>query len=82
MFDFLAEIRQRLAQGFYRRSEIAFDGEQLMSSINRGLKTPEDKTLARSFYPPEAGLKIPGRDVTKSDGATAGSCFEMLATVK
>jgi hypothetical protein len=81
MFDFLTEIRQRLAQGFYKRSEIAFDGEEPMRFINQGLKTAEDKALARSFFPPEAGQKIPGRDPTKSDSAAARKCHEMLATV-
>ena len=81
MFDFLAEIRQRLAQGFYERSEIAFDGEEHMRFIHRGLKTAEDETLARSFFPREAGQKIPGRDVTNSDGTAAKNCYEMLETV-
>jgi hypothetical protein len=81
MFDFLAEIRQRLAQGFYERSEIAFDGEERVRFINRGLKTAEDETLARSFFPCETGQKIAGRDVTNSDGVAANNCYEMLETV-
>jgi hypothetical protein len=80
MFDFLAEIRQRLARGFYKRSEIAFNGEQHMS-LNRQLKTAEDKALAQRFFPREVGQKIPGRDLTNSDGAAAGKCHAMLATV-
>ena len=79
MFDFLAKIRQRLAQGFYRRSEIAFDAQQHMTSVNRGLKTAEDKALAQSFYPLEAGQKVPGRN--PMNGAVAEKCYEMLATV-
>jgi len=80
-FDFLAEIRERLARGFYKRSEIAFDGERHMSYINPGLKTAEDKALAQSFFPREAGRKIPGRDLTESDSEAAGKCYAMLATV-
>jgi len=81
MFDFLAEIRQRLAQGFYKRSEIAFDGEERMGFINRGLTSAEDEALAQSFFPPEAGQKIAGRDPSKTDSAAARKCYEMLATV-
>src|SRR5581483_8456576 len=80
-FDFLTEIRQRLEQGFYKRSEIAFDGEKHMAIINRGLTTAEDRALAQSFYPPEAGRKIGGRDPEKSTGEATGKCYAMLATV-
>lgn len=80
-FDFLAEIRERLAQGFYKRSEIAFDGEQHMSYINQGLKTDEDKTLAASFFPREAGMKIRGRDPEESGSKAVGECYAMLAKV-
>jgi hypothetical protein len=82
MYDFLAEIRLRLAQGFYRRSEIAFDGGQHMSYINRGLQTAEEKALAQSFYPPAASWKIPGRDLTNSDDDVARKCHGMLASVR
>jgi hypothetical protein len=40
MFDFLAEIRQRLVHGFYKRSEIAFDGEYYVIDL-----AMEDKGL-------------------------------------
>jgi hypothetical protein len=80
-FDFLAEIRERLARGFYKRSEIAFDGERHMSYINQGLKTAEDKALAQNFFPPQAGRKIRGRDPIESDSAAAGECYAILATV-
>jgi hypothetical protein len=80
-FDFLAEIRERLARGFYKRSKIAFDGEQHMLDISRMLKTAEDKALAKGFFPPEAGRKIPGRDLRDANDATAAKCYEMLAIV-
>lgn len=80
-FDFLTEIRQRLAQGFYKRSEIAFDGEKHMGIINRGLTTAEDRALAQSFYPPEAGRKIGERDPEESTSEATGKCYAMLATV-
>jgi hypothetical protein len=44
-----AENRERPAQSFYQRSEIAFDGEQHMPYINRGLVTA-NKALAESFF--------------------------------
>ena len=81
MFDFLAELRERLARGFYRRSEIAFDGEEHLSYINRGLQTAEEKDLAESFFPRKAGQKIPGRDLTNSEDGKFGECRAMLATV-
>lgn len=81
MFDFLAELRARLARGFYRRSEIAFDGEEHMSYINRGLQTAEERGLAESFFPLEAGQKIPGRDLKDSEDGKFGECYAMLATV-
>jgi len=81
VFDFLAELRQRLAQGFYPRSEIAFDGEERMFYINRGLQTAEDRVLADSFFPLKAGQKIPGRDLTNSEDDKFGECRAMLATV-
>lgn len=62
MFDFLTEIRERLAQGFYQRSEIGYDGERHMSYIIPGLETSEDKALAARFFPRQAGTKIRGRD--------------------
>jgi len=78
MFDFLAEIRQRLARGSYKRSEVAFDGEK---HINRGLETAEDRGLAQSFFPPEAGRKIPGRDLKDGEGEKFGECHAILATI-
>ncbi|MDN5004278.1 DUF4274 domain-containing protein [Bradyrhizobium sp. GCM10027634] len=81
MFDFLAELRQRLARGFYQRSEIAFDGEEHMSYINRALQTPDDRALAESFFPLKAGQKIPGRDLKDSKDDKFGECRAMLATV-
>jgi hypothetical protein len=81
VLDFLADIRQRLAQSLYERSEIGFDGEERLRVINRALTTAEDKALAQSFFPPEAGQKIPGRDPTGGDGVAARKCYEMLATV-
>lgn len=81
MFDFLVEIRQRLARGFYKRSEIAFDGEEQMSYINGGLETAEDRVLAQSFFPPQAGQKIPGRDLKDSEDDKFGECYALLATV-
>ena len=80
IFDFLAEICQRLARGFYKRSEIAFDGGQ-MAFINRGLTTAEEKALARRFFPPEAGQKIVGREPANSDDAVARKSYGMLATL-
>lgn len=80
-FDFLAEIRERIARGFYQRSEIAFDGERHMLTINRGVVTADDKALARSFFPAVAGRKIPGRDLTKSNDDNASECYAMLASV-
>jgi hypothetical protein len=80
-YDFLAEIRERLAQGFYTRSQIAFDGEKQMSYIYPGLKTDEDKALAASFFPREAGMKIGGRDPEQSISEATGKCYAMLATV-
>lgn len=80
-FDFLVEIRERLARGFYKRSEIAFDGERHMSIDNQGLKTAEDKAMAESFYPPEAGRKIRGRDPAESGSKAVGECYAILATV-
>jgi hypothetical protein len=81
MFDFLTELRQRLVQGFYQRSEIAFDGEERMVPINRGLKTAEDRVLARSFFPLAAGQRIPGRDLKDGNDHKFGECYAMLATV-
>jgi hypothetical protein len=78
MFDFLTEIRQRLARGFYKRSEIGFDGEKQMSSVSWG-KTAEDRALAQSFYPLEARRKIPGRDLKDSADEKFGPCYAMLA---
>jgi Domain of unknown function (DUF4274) len=80
-FDFLAEIRQRLARGFYKRSEIAFDGEEHMFCVNRGLKSVEDRGMAQRFFPPEAGQKIPGRDLKDSEDDKFGKCYATLATV-
>jgi uncharacterized protein DUF4274 len=80
-FDFLAEIRERIARGFYQRSEIVFDGEQHMLTISRGLVTADDRALARSFFPAVAGRKIPGRDLTESNDRNASECYEMLAAV-
>lgn len=80
-FDFLVEIRERLPRGFYSRSEIAFDGERHMSITNRGVKTAEDKALARSFFPPEAGRKIRGRDPVEIDSKAAAECWAILATI-
>jgi hypothetical protein len=51
-----------------------------MRFIDRGPKTGEDKALVQSFFPPEAGQKISGRDLTNTDGAGARKCYEMLAT--
>jgi hypothetical protein len=81
MFDFLAEIRQRLTRGFYKRSKIAFDGEKHMFYVNRGLDTAEDRGLAQSFFPLEAGQKIPGRDLKDSKDDKLGECHAILATV-
>ncbi|MBR0685800.1 DUF4274 domain-containing protein [Bradyrhizobium manausense] len=81
MFDFLAELRQRLARGFYQRSEIAFDGETHMFYVNRGQETAEDRVLAQSFFPLKAGQKIPGRDLKDSEDDKFGECRAMLATV-
>jgi hypothetical protein len=81
MFDFLAEIRERLARGFYERSEIAFDGEEHMFYVNRGLDTAEDRALAQSFFPLKAGQKIPGRDLKDSEDDKFGECYAILATV-
>jgi hypothetical protein len=80
-FDFLVEIRERVARGFYKRSEIAFDGEKHMFYFNQGVKTAEDKALARSFFPPEPGRKIGGRDPVESDSKAAAECYAILATV-
>jgi len=89
MFDFLVDIRDRLARGFYRRSLIAFDGEQRMSyferglkaDIERGLKTGADRALAESFFPREAAMKIAGRDLSEEESEAAAECYAMLATV-
>ncbi|MCP3442902.1 DUF4274 domain-containing protein [Bradyrhizobium sp. CCGUVB14] len=81
MFDFLAELRQRLARGFYQRSEIAFDGEKHMAYVDRGLETVEDRGLAQSFFPLQAGHNIPGRDLKDSEDDKFGECRAMLATV-
>jgi hypothetical protein len=81
MFDFLAEVRQRLARGFYKRSQIAFDGEKHMFYLNRGLATVEDRALAQSFFPPKAGQKIPGRDLKDIGDDKFRECYAVLATV-
>jgi Domain of unknown function (DUF4274) len=80
-FDFLREIHRRLERGFYKRSEIAFDGEEQMSYVNGELETAKDMALARSFYPPNAGQKIPGRDLRQSTDNKFGECYAILATV-
>jgi hypothetical protein len=61
IYDFLVEIRQRFAKGFYSRSEIAFDGEREMSSVYRSSASP---TSIQNFYPPEAGRKFAGRKLS------------------
>ncbi|HEX4410907.1 MAG TPA: DUF4274 domain-containing protein [Xanthobacteraceae bacterium] len=81
MFDFLAELRRRLAQGFYKRSEIAFDGAEHMFHVNPALKTAEDSVLVQSFFPSAAGQRIPGRDLKDSKDDKFGACHAMLATV-
>lgn len=80
-YDFLAELRQRLAQGFYTRSEIAYDGERHMSYINPQLKTPEDKAKAGRILPAQAGMKIAGRDPEASGSKALGECYAMLSKV-
>jgi Domain of unknown function (DUF4274) len=76
MFDFLAEIRQRLAHGFYKRSEIAFDGEYYAMDV-----AVEDRGLAQSFFPRETGQNIPGRDLKQSTDNKLEKCHAILATV-
>jgi len=76
-FDFIREIAQRVRSGFYKRSEIAFNGEHHMGIVLEAMKKqgkdrPTDDDEFRAFYPPESGRNIPGRDPEDRDDLDEG----------
>lgn len=78
MFDFLTEIRDKIAQGFYQRSEIEYDGPEHMKYEVRSWDTDDKKAMGEKFYPPQAGTKIAGRDLTEYGTAASDFCNEIM----
>jgi len=82
MFDFVMEIRERFASGFYTRSQIAFDGAKTTDRISGVAASAEDEALADKFYPREAARLLPGRDLAGGDDTDLATCYAMLARVE